>query len=167
MPFRKSLLFTLLFFFISPLILAAANLGTYTYNLDTVYSMMKLSLIEEGVDPKTEEFQENVESVEVMVSAFGADNLISNMKNQSPFSCIEITDNSLILKLNSGDFEIPIEIIENEIYSKDPEYFDKILGYFVDNKLYFNFILTFSGDKQTSISKENKSYYMIPFGKEV
>jgi hypothetical protein len=167
MPLKKPFLVCFILFYISPVMFAMSNFGTYTYNIDTVFSMMQLSLIEDGLNPTTEEFQDNVESAKSMILAFGEEAFISNMKSQSPFSCIEIQADYLVLKLNSGDFRIPIEILENEVFSKAPDNYGIILGYFKDNKLYFNFIVTFEGEEQASILKENRSFYMIPFGKQV
>lgn len=166
MQLKKSLLFSLVFMFVSPVLFASVHFGTYTYTIDTVISMLELSLIEEGVLPDTDEFEENVKRIKLMVEAFGEDELVKNMKAQAPFSSIEINDEFLILRLKDGGFSVPIEIIKNEIYSKDPESLDKIIGFYRNNKLYFNFILTFDSEKQTAISNECREFYLIPFERE-
>jgi hypothetical protein len=166
MQLKKSILFSLIFFFITPVLFANVKLGTYTYTIDTVISIMELSLIEEGINPNSDQFNENVESLKNMIIALGEEEFISSVKNQSPFKSIEVNQNSLKLRLQDGEFEIPIEIIKNEIYSKDPESFDYILGYFNENKLYFNFIVTFEKEEQVAISKECKPFYLIPFERE-
>ena len=166
MQLKKSLVISLVFIFVSPVLFASVHFGTYTYTIDTVISMLELSLIEEGVIPNTEEFEENVKRIQLMVEAFGEDELVTNMKAQSPFTSIEINNEFLILRLQNGEFSIPIEIIKNEIYSKDPESLDKIIGFFKDNKLYFNFILTFDVEKQTAITNECRAFYLIPFERE-
>lgn len=148
------------------LLFANQNIGKYSYNIDTVISMMELSLIEEGINPETEEFIESIDSLQLMVSLYGEESLIENIIKQSPFSYIEIEPDNLKIQLLDGEFIVPIEIINDTIYSKDLESLDEILGYFEDNKLYFDFKVTFDVDEQASISKECKPFYLIPFEKE-
>ena len=148
------------------LLFANQNLGKYSYNIDTVISMMELSLIEEGINPETEEFIESIDSLQLMVSLYGEESLIENIIKQSPFSYIEIEPDNLKIQLLDGEFIVPIEIINDTIYSKDLESLDEILGYFEYNKLYFDFKVTFDVDEQASISKECKPFYLIPFEKE-
>lgn len=154
------------FFGFPTILFANQNIGKYSYNIDTVISMMELSLIESGINPETDEFKESIDNLQLMISLYGEEALIENIINQSPFSYIEIESNNLRIQLLDGEFKVPIEIVGNTIYSKDLESLDTILGYFEENKLYFDFKVTFDLEEQSLISKECKPFYLIPFEKE-
>ncbi|MGD1822694.1 MAG: hypothetical protein ACPKM0_08040 [Pleomorphochaeta sp.] len=141
--------------------------GNYTYNLDTVLSMMKLSFIEEGINPDSNEFKENIEDAKVMIFAFGEKSFVNKMREQAPFSSIEITNELLIIHLEKNNFEIPIEIVKNEILSKAPDTFDEIIGYLESGKLYFNFFISYDNSKKALVNEDILPYYLIPFEKEI
>ncbi len=166
MQFKKSLLLSFLLIIVSPILFASIKFGTYTYNLETVFSILEVSLIEDGIPPNTEEFKTTIENLKIMIDAFGEEEFVSNIKKNSPFTCIEIDEDVLRLKLHEGKLEIPIEIIQNHIYSKDPDTMDLSLGYFDNNKFYFNFTVTFYNDEQITISNDLKDFYLIPFEKD-
>lgn len=141
--------------------------GNYGFNIDTVVSIMKLSLIEEGYSPDSKEFEKNLNNINLMIDSLGKDNFVAKIKNESPVSCIEITNNFLILHFDSNELKIPIEIIKNEIYSRSSENFDEILGFLEQNKLYFNFFLAYKNSNKEIYDNNNMTFFLVPFEKEV
>ncbi|MGD1815434.1 MAG: hypothetical protein ACPKNR_00240 [Pleomorphochaeta sp.] len=167
MQIKKTISISIFILFLSSAVYASNILGTYTYDLDTVLSIMELSLVENGVDPNSEEFKENVSNLRTMISAFGEEEFVQNMIIEAPFSSIEINEDSLILHLRNGNFNIPVEIVKNAIYSRDTESLNEILGYFENNKLFFNFLVTYDNLERSTIGCNNEEFYLIPFTKEV
>lgn len=142
-------------------------IGNYNFSLDTVLSIVKLTLIEEGYDPSSLEFEKNLENIKVMIFSLGENDFIDQMKENSPFSSIEVTSENMILHLKDNVFEIPIDIVQNEILSKAPENYDEIIGYLESGKLYFNFLLTYDNSRKALVNDVNLSYFLIPFEKEI
>ncbi len=168
MQFKKKFLALCIFlFFCSSFVYSNDVFGKYTYTRDTVLSIMKLSLLENGIKPDSIEFNEDFEDIKVMISKIGEESFIKNIKDKSPFSSIELTSNYLILHLAEDDFKIPIEVIKNEIYSKAVNSSDKIIGFLESNKLYFNFYVAYEKPKNKIVKENLKPFYLIPFEKVV
>ncbi len=142
-------------------------IGTYSYNYDTVLSIIKLSLIQEGLDPDSLEFEKNIENIKVMIFSAGENEFINQMKDKSPFSSIEVTNDNMILHLKNNVFEIPISIVKNEILSKNDSNYDEIIGYLESGKLYFNYLITYNNSQKALVDDINLSYFLIPFEKEI
>jgi len=167
MPLKKMFItLSLVMIIFSTSLYSNTVIGTYSYNFDTVLSIIKLSLIQEGLDPDSLEFEKNIENIKVMIFSAGESEFISQMKDSSPFSSIEVTNDNMILHFKNNVFEIPISIVKNEILSKNTDNYDEIIGYLESGKLYFNYLITYDNSQKALVDDINLSYFLIPFEKE-